>query len=122
MARHLTIFSLILALMSLALLSGCGGSGGSTVADLGSEEITVDQFVEFVARSNLGFRSADEEFAVKRQMLDSLINHRLLVQGAYERGLDEDDGVQRLVKSKRPNFLLDALYQVHVADRATVSP
>ena len=121
MAKWLAALLLGFSLMGAGMMAGCSGSGGSLVAKVGKDKITIERFTQFVRDNNIGFRSADEEFSVKRQLLDSLINHQLLVQAAYERGLDKHPDVIKIVESNRMRFLLDALYDKHVAGQVTVS-
>jgi parvulin-like peptidyl-prolyl isomerase len=103
------------------MIAGCGSTDSRTVAEVGSEKISLSEFQDFLDRNPLGYRSAEEEFEGKRLLLDSLISHTLLIRAGYEKGLDTLPEVIQAVASRRDRFLLDALYEAHIGDRAAVS-
>lgn len=105
-------------LLLLALVAGCGDSGDKTVATVGDYDITLTEFKDFISRVNIPFGSAQEDFDHKRKLLDTIITKRLLIQAAYEMGIDEVEDVARVVLANKDQFLLDILYQRVVADKA----
>jgi len=121
MSKQLTRCFLTALLFALGVGYGCGSGGGPEVARVGSDKITADDLAAYIRDQGLGFRSADEEFKVKRQIVDSLINQKLLVQAAYDMGMDQSPEIERIVENNRTRFLLDALYETHITSKVNVS-
>ncbi|MEA3297548.1 MAG: peptidylprolyl isomerase, partial [candidate division Zixibacteria bacterium] len=110
--------ALITLVVTIGLVSGCGKSGGKTLAVVGDYEITTDEFNEFVDVSRYAFPTAQGEFDKKRVMLDSMIISRLLIQAAYEKGLDKSEELARVVLANKDRFLLDILAKKEIVDKA----
>jgi len=119
-ASRVVLLVLLTAIVAALGLS-CGKSDSSTVAKVGDEKISIRDFQEFLQRNPIGFRSADEEFKGKRMLLDSLIDHTLLVQAAYAKHIDQSPEVARIMEANKSRFLLDALYQLHVDGKVSIS-
>jgi peptidyl-prolyl cis-trans isomerase C len=109
------------ALMLAALITGCSKSNDKVVADVGSYEITVEQFEELARNLPATFANAQEEFDIKSQLLDSLVVQRLLIQAGYEKGIDKSEEVARAVAANKEKFLLDILYKRHIEDKVTAT-
>ena len=78
---------LIGILFALALLPGCGEKAtGQTVAVVNGEEITAGELNAELAAANLP-PTADKE--VRTQLLQNIINRRLMAQRAREMGVDK---------------------------------
>lgn len=106
-------------LILIALLLGCGGgTEDKTLAVVGDYDITLKEFRDFFPERQFRFASAEEEFDTKRMALDSLIATRLLVQAAYEKGIDESEELARVVLASKDKFLLDVLYKNEIIDPA----
>jgi parvulin-like peptidyl-prolyl isomerase len=106
-------------LILTALIIGCGGdTDDKTLAVVGDYEITLKEFRDFFPEQQYRFASAEEEFETKRNALDSLIATRLLVQAAYEKGIDESEELARVVLGTKDRFLLDVLYKHEIMDPA----
>ncbi len=118
-AGKVAILILITALA--ALLSGCGGSGGRTVAVVDDYKITSEEFENFYPVAYYAFGSAQDEFDKKQERLDSLIVIRLLIQAAYELGIDRSQELAQVVLANKDKFVIDMLYQKEVVDKASVS-
>ncbi len=121
MKKWYAIGLIVVVVGALAFLSGCGKSGGGTVAKVGNEDITTKDFSDYIQNMYFTYQSAQDEFNKKRELLDTLIVIRMLIQAAYEKGLDKSEEIARVVLANKDKFLLDALYQVQIADKATVS-
>ncbi len=119
MMRKTLLLGTLLA-VAAGLTSGCG-SDEEVLAVVGDHKITTTEFYDFYGRGNRQFASAQEEFDSKREALDSLIIVRLLVGAAYEKGLDQREELQRVLLANRDRFLLDALYERRIADKAEPS-
>lgn len=114
--------ALLLMLFGMVvLLSGCGDKDNDVLADIGSYKITTEEFNDYYRNVRFPYASAQEEFDMKREFLDSLVIRRLLIQAAYDKGIDKLDDITRLVLANKDKFLLDILYQRNVVDKAKVT-
>lgn len=111
---------LVLAISSFAFLSGCGSSNDTVVAEVGDYDITLQEFNDYFENRQFSFASAQEEFSQKRELLDSMINSRLLIQEAYKYGVDKSEELTRAVLANKDKFLLDALYYREIAGKSKV--
>ncbi|MBD3257556.1 hypothetical protein GF377_03910 [candidate division GN15 bacterium] len=105
----------------LGLLAGCGDSQQSSLAVVEDEVITVEDFKDYYRYPTSSFASAQEEFEAKRRILDSMIVTRLLVNEAYDMGLDDLTDVNRVITANLDRFLLDALYETEITDKVEVT-
>ena len=121
MRRLLLPFILLLTGILAGILSGCGGSGGKTLAVVGDYKITMEEFEELVPPTRYAFPTAQDEFDGKRDMLDSLIVSRLLIDAAYEIGLDKSEELARVVLANKDKFLLNVLAKREIADKVDAS-
>ncbi|MBN1213674.1 MAG: peptidylprolyl isomerase [candidate division Zixibacteria bacterium] len=112
---------LILTAFSLGLMSGCGSSEVKTLAKVGDYEIKTDEFQDFYKNFRFPYATAQDEFDKKKELLDSLIIKRLLIQAAYEIGIDQLEEISRVVLANKDRFVLDILYLRQILDKATVS-
>lgn len=114
--------ALLLMLFGMVvLLSGCGDKDNDVLADIGPYKITTEEFNDYYRNVRFPYASAQEEFDMKREFLDSLVIRRLLIQAAYDKGIDKLDDITRLVLANKDKFLLDILYQRNVVDKAKVT-
>jgi parvulin-like peptidyl-prolyl isomerase len=100
---------------------GCGSSGTKTVVSVGDYDITTQEFSDFFQSAAFPFASAQDEFDKSREVLDSMIVNRLLVQAAYEKNIDKLEELNRVVLANKDKFLLDVLYKKYVSDKAVVT-
>lgn len=108
-------------LLFMAILSGCSGTKKESVAKVGDDYISTDYFNEYFARKvRYKFPSSEEEYNKRRQMLDTLVITQLFIQGAYEKGLDKSDELNRVILTNRNNFLLDILFNKKI--RSKIDP
>lgn len=110
----------LITLILVSLLVGCG-SKSKIVAVVDGEEIPLSLINDYFAGIGTSFSSADAEFEAKRMALDSLIDYKLLVKGAYERGLDMDKELDKIVTSQRSRFLFDELYRQDILPKIEIS-
>ncbi len=106
----LIAFSLV-----LMIAGGCGKSGNQTVATVADYEINAEELNQYFAQMRMTFATGEEEFNKRREILDSMIVTRLLIQGAYELNIDQDADLARAVNANADRFLVGTLYQKHVA-------
>ena len=97
------------------LLSGCGGTKSSVVAEIGKdpakkEIVTLDEFNEVYAKNNGGKESAQAASTDdKTKFLDLYVNFKLKVKEAYERGYDKDPEIQTELQDYRRNLSVSYL-------------
>ncbi|RME26327.1 MAG: hypothetical protein D6800_06490, partial [Candidatus Zixiibacteriota bacterium] len=120
--RFMIRLTAVLALPAAALIwVGCSKGDNEVLAEVGNDKITVREFKDYTTNLNYSWPNAQAEFDTKREALDSLIINKLLIQAAYEKGLDKSEEVARVVEANRNKFLLDALYQKHVMDKIKIT-
>ncbi len=108
-------------LISAAFLSGCGSDNNPTLATVGDYKITADEFDQFFRNVRVPFATAQDEFDKRKELLDSVIVTRLLVQAAYEKGIDKSEELARIVAANKDKFLIDVLAEKKVNEPAKVS-
>lgn len=111
----------LIAALGIAYVAGCGSSDDKVLAQVGDYKITIKEFNDFARQLRQPFPTAQDEFSEKKKILDSMIVNRLLVQAAYQKGIDQNEDVARVVLANKDKFLLDVLYQRDIADKATVT-
>ncbi len=110
---------LLIAILLIGLaVGGCGKSGDRTIATIGDYKITADEFNEYFNQIRMTFATGEEEYNKRREILDSMIVTRLLIQGAYELNIDKLEDLAHTVAANRDRFLISALYQKHIAEEA----
>lgn len=110
---------LILLITSLAVW-GCGQEP-DTAAVVDGERLPMSLLNDYFAGLGATFPSAEAEFEAKRMALDSLIDYKLLVEGAYDAGLDLDKEIDKIITSQRSRFLFDELYRQDILPYTEVS-
>jgi foldase protein PrsA len=121
MTSSLKTLAVASLLSALTLLAGCSGGGDDVIARVGDYDVTMTEFQDFLDRNPLAYRTADEEFEGKRALLDSTINHTLLIEAGYEKGIQNSPEVAQILNANRDRFLLDALYEYHVGRPSEVT-
>ncbi len=118
--RHfaLTIFW---GLVLTGLFVGCGSSDNPTLAVVGDYEIKAEEFNEYFRSVRYPFPNAQDEFAKRRELLDSVIVNRLLIEAAYEKGIDKSEDLTRAVVAQQDRLLVDVLGKRKIADQAEPS-
>lgn len=114
------INTLLLTAMILAL-AACGSDKGDVVAEVGDRKIYIDDLTRFFDRSGLRFISSEKEIEAKRGYIDTLVNLNLLIIGAYEKNIDKDQEVLKVVEGEEIKFLLDILFEKEIIDKAKPS-
>ncbi len=109
---------LVLVILTMSAFIGCGKSDDKVIADIGGYKLTTSEFNDYFSRTRLTFPTAQDEFNKRREVLDTMIITRLLVQAAYEKGIDKMDEIDRIILANKDRFLLDALYQSLIAEQA----
>ncbi len=108
---------LLIIITAVLGMVGCSSSDNPVLATVGDYKVTADDFNRFYRSPGVAFNTPQEEFDYKRQRLDSLTIIRLLVQAAYDKGIDKSEDVVRVVLANQSRFLLQALYDKHITDK-----
>lgn len=107
---------LLLAFLAAATLLSCGREG-KVLARVGDQQITVAEF-EDVYRPMPGLADSSAVQENKARVLDQLVEQRLLVLAALERGAGNDQQVAERFEDMKKNVLLQQLYKVEILDKA----
>ncbi len=109
---------LVLFTLVISVFIGCGKSDDKVIADIGGYKLTTSEFNDYFARIRLTFPTAQDEFNKRKEILDTMIVTRLLIQAAYEKGIDKMDEIDRIILANKDRFLLDAIYQARIAEKS----
>jgi hypothetical protein len=104
MKRSLWLAMLTVTAVALGILAGCGGSSDQVIATVNGYDITIEEYTDFTRNIRTPYASAEDEFNGKRILLDSLIISRLLIDAAYDVGLQNDVEIGRLVAANSNPF------------------
>ena len=113
--------SVLMAALIIVSISGCGKDKGKVVASVGDRKIYIDDVNMFFDRSGVRFLTADDEFKAKRDFIDTLVSNDLLILGAYEKNIDQDPEVIKVVEGEEVKFLLDILFDQEIISKANPS-
>jgi peptidyl-prolyl cis-trans isomerase SurA len=95
------VFGILSLLLALFLMMGCGSST-PTVADIGDESLTLEQFENKYAKYNGGWeKSSAATMEEKESFLDLLVKFELKVKEARARGLHQDSSIQAELSTYR---------------------
>jgi len=118
------ILTVLLCLLILAVVppfSGCSKQTGHVVAKVGDREILIEDIDAIIAGAGFRFASAENELEIRQALIDTLINRDLLIIGAYEKNLDYQEEVLRVIDGEKNKFLLDVLFEERIIARAEPS-
>lgn len=122
MNKKLIYFPGIIGLTLLVtLFCSCGSDKDMVIANVDGDNIYARDLNDIFDRNRMNFASFDEEFQSRRDIVDSLVIQKLLIQAAYQKNIDEVEEVKRIILANSEKFLLDVLYQVQVMDKVEVT-
>lgn len=105
-----------------AVLAACGGSPQDPVLGrAGTEEVRASQLQQFMERMPEGLRQGDSPFEVRRRLLESLIDMRLLAQEAKQTRIEEDPAFVDQLETARRGGLMDLYQRRQINDHLSVS-
>ncbi|WP_229503027.1 EpsD family peptidyl-prolyl cis-trans isomerase [Pseudoduganella guangdongensis] len=108
--------------LMVVLVSACGNKAeqkpGQALASVNGEEITVMQLNDELARANA---PAARQDAVRKQMLESLIDRQLLISEAAKESVDRDPRVVQAIERSRALILAQAYMQKRIGTPAKPS-
>ncbi|WP_342118562.1 EpsD family peptidyl-prolyl cis-trans isomerase [Pseudoduganella sp. OTU4001] len=103
----------------VVLVSACGNKAevkpGQALASVNGEEITVLQLNDELSRAN---SSATQQEAVRKQVLESLIDRQLLIAEAAKEKVDRDPRVVQAMERSRALILAQAYMQKRIGTPA----
>jgi len=123
----------ILFVFSFAIY--CGGQSGDqdaqyhapqrakskTIATIGNSQLKLFMLSDLNKMQNVQFESAQEEYDAKKELLDSLTNLYIMVEAAYEQGLDKDADVLKAVNDAVPDFMRNELAKLKIVPQLNVT-
>ncbi len=115
---------MLLVLMTAVMMvftAGCSKQDSPVVAKVGDRSITLNQIDGFFIRQGFRFVSAEMELEAKKALVDSLVNQNLLIIGAFEHNLDNQDEVLKVVEGEKVKFLLEVLFDEKILSKAVPS-
>ncbi len=111
--------SFLFLLLAFLLFSDCAEKKEQIVALVGNEKITVEDLnIKMGGSYRTTPSSRDEERTLRKNVLDQIIDEKLLAQAATEMGRDKDESFINTVKEQEERFLLQTLYKVKVVDKS----
>ncbi len=107
-------------LMALALLFATGEARAKTLATVGKEKITVQEFTKVITREEKAAKRklSKEE---KQALLQTMVNQRLLIAEAKKRKLDKKDPLKSVLEARDRELLAQAIYELEVFMKVRVS-
>ena len=107
----------------LALAAGCGSQdGGPLVAKVGTEGISAAQLEEYAARIPEGLRQGSNPQEVRRRLLESLIDLRLLLQEGQATSVEVDPAFTAQMATARRGALLDLYQRRAINEKISLTP
>lgn len=119
------IFRCGLTALSLLTISACGGDSAKSTqvaAKVNQDEISVHQVNQQLARVNSRGMTPEQQKAVKKQVVDNLVDQQLLIAQAMEAKLDRDPEVLARLENARREVLAQAYVQKSLGAAAKPSP
>jgi len=117
--RKLFTIGVVLA-VAVFLAAGCAKKA-DLVAKVGDREITVDDFQSEFTGQKQTYPSYETELEQRKEFLNGLVDQKLFLLGAYEKGLDTNREIRTLIEQQQGKFLLDQLYKMEIVDKVSVT-
>jgi len=119
MKKILLGFAVIIAVIFAMI--GCETAPENTVAKVGKYNISVEELNDAIAPMASRFKTAQEDYDARMAAVENMIQQKLMLLGAYEKGLDKDSMVVERVKGGEDRRLLMALWKVEVEGKINVT-
>lgn len=105
--------------LSFAMLAGIIGCGGSYVADLAGDKISIDDFEQVYAKNNGGWEvAAKTSLEDKQKFLDLYVKFRLKVKEAYSLGYHQDKELKDELNDYRKNLAVSYMLEKEITKPA----
>ncbi len=112
--KSIVVFSVLL------VLAGCSRHKGDVVAEVAGQEITVDAFKQRYQQF-LSQGSKRDNILLREEILNNMINERLIFLDAARQGFDSDADYQRRMKIGETQALLDRYSQAISFDTLNIT-
>jgi peptidyl-prolyl cis-trans isomerase SurA len=110
---------LMMTTFVFALFAGIIGCGGSYVADIAGDKISVEDFEQVYAKNNGGWDAAAKTSVDDRQkFLDLYVKFRLKVKEAYALGYDKDKELHNELSEYRKNLAVSYMLEKEITQPA----
>ncbi|MFA6469029.1 MAG: peptidylprolyl isomerase [Bacteroidota bacterium] len=110
---------LMMTTFVFAFVAGIIGCGGSYVAEIAGEKISVEEFEQVFARNNGGVEAAAKTSLEDRQkFLDLYVKFRLKVKEAYALGYNKDQELQMELNDYRKNLAVTYMLEKEITKPA----
>ena len=118
---------LIVLVLWVALAAGCSADKDpqprpDLLAVIGGDSLSTAEFSDYVNRLPAGLKQGDSTAAVNRQLLETLIDKKLLQREALKQGLDQDPELLIKLDEFRNSFLLNTYRQQLISAQVQVRP
>ncbi|HID39275.1 MAG TPA: hypothetical protein EYP36_07150, partial [Calditrichaeota bacterium] len=111
------ILSLVVFVFLAVYISGCGLSD-DTVAKVGNQKITVEEFKKELAKRYPNKESfADVDSSAKYAVLNRMIESKRKLAAAYDQGLDNDEEVLLELRRQKEKMLMNKFYEKMIVDK-----
>jgi len=111
--------TLMMTTIAFLLVSGIIGCGGSYVADIAGEKISIEEFEQVYAKNNGGWDAAKKTSVEDRQkFLDLYVKFRLKVKEAYALGYNKDKELQSELNDYRKNLAVSYMFEKEITKPA----
>ncbi len=115
--RISTLMTLLLA-GAMWGITGCGSQKTVTVAEVGTDKISLQEFESMYAKNNGGWEGASKTSMEDREkFLDLYVKYKLKVKEAYARGYDKDPELRNELNDYRKNLAV-----TYVIDKEVTGP
>jgi len=115
------ILSALVAISMIFCIFASCGKKETVLATVGEEVITASQLEIKMKQQPTRFSSFADELERKRRVLEGMAEQRLLLKGAYERGLEADEEILSKLEQQEPNLFLQLLYEKEVTSKSSVN-
>ena len=121
MMRRNPVSASSIVAVAFVLLGGCGGDRGDEVAVVDGVRITADQF-RTRYQKYLSSTSVKDNIQVRKQVLQNMINERLIFEDLRAHGAEQDSAFRKEMDLIRRQAMADGYARRVTTDTLTVTP
>ena len=111
--------ALIVVIIALFSLNGCGRKGEEVLARINNEVITLEEFNEKIERMPIQYQEMVK--GKKKEFLNELVKEELLYEEAVKAGIENDPETQEVISAAHRKILISGLLKKRVEDNLSVS-
>lgn len=112
---------MFLVIAATVLIVGCGQAPENVMAKVGKYEITADDLEENIQMLKQRWTSPKEAYEGKMAALDRIVERKLMLLEAYDRGLDKDSTVLKSLEQGETRRKLIGLWEKEIVEKTKVS-